>query len=68
MKKICLLCLLFYAMETIAQNQISIIPQPQTINNRSGNFILSGKTKINIKSPGALKSASFFNSYMLPWM
>jgi len=64
MKKICLLCLLFYAMETIAQNQISIIPQPQTINNRSGNFILSGKTKINIKSPGALKSASFFNSYM----
>ncbi|MGL6069368.1 MAG: beta-N-acetylhexosaminidase, partial [Sediminibacterium sp.] len=59
-----LLCLLFYAMETIAQNQISIIPQPQTINNRSGNFILSGKTKINIKSPGALKSASFFNSYM----
>ncbi|MCA6441109.1 MAG: beta-N-acetylhexosaminidase [Chitinophagaceae bacterium] len=64
MKKICLLCLFFYAMETIAQNQISIIPQPQSIENRSGSFIINAKTKIYIKNAEAGKSASFLNSYV----
>lgn len=51
-------------METIAQNQISIIPQPQSIENRSGSFIINAKTKIYIKNAEAGKSASFLNSYV----
>ena len=64
MKKISLFCLLFYAMEIMAQNQVNIIPQPQNIETRPGNFNITAKTKIKILSSQALKSASFFTGYL----
>ena len=57
MKKLIFCILLLTCLQTMAQKNISIIPQPVELQMFVGEFVLEAKTKISFNTPKAIRSA-----------
>lgn len=66
MKKISILIFVLFQVFYLFGNQreISLIPEPKSIKEGTGRFVLSAKTRIQINNDAIKKSADLFNEFM----